>query len=614
MSQQRAKDLITMSRLQIRLPLPKALMLLALMVSVTKISAQQEFNLNRILSETAVNPASTLDSFTADPTAIPRLRDYSTLTDENLQNPPASDWLIWRRTYQNLGHSPLAGVDTDNVQNLQLAWRQTLTPGNNMPTPLVHDGVMFLYSAGDVVLALDATDGQLLWRYRHDGGAVTSQKFGLALHGDKVLVPTSDGHLVALDARSGNVIWDHTVDTRQTDGYVLRSAPLIAAGQVIQGVIGSRVPGGGFIVAVDLESGEESWRFNTIARPGEPGGNTWNNLPIEERQGGSVWITGSYDPDLDLVFFGASPTYNTAPLLYPVDLEGVSNDALYTNSTLALKPRTGELVWHYQHVANDQFDHDWIFERSIVEMEIEGQVRKVILTAGKPALFDALDAARGDYLFSIDTGIQNLFTDIDPISGAKSPNPDVFPDAETIRLVCPMYQGGRNWPATSINQEAGLLFVPLFEICMNTRLTGEPGLLSSGLRMEPTPLPDSDGNFGSLQAIELHTRELLWQHRQEFPPSSALLGTQGGLLFAGFMDRSFKAFDQKTGEILWQTQLDAIPSSFPITYAVDGRQYIAIVSGQLNMHTGIWLGFLAQLTGHVESNPGDPAIWVFALQ
>ncbi|MCG8414167.1 MAG: PQQ-binding-like beta-propeller repeat protein [Pseudomonadales bacterium] len=576
-------------------------------------SAQQEFNLGRALSGTASNPASSLESLSVDPQTIPLLQNYSAVTDETLQNPPDSDWLIWRSTYASQGHSQLTEINTNNVENLQLAWRQQITPGNNMPTPLVHDGVMFLYSAGDVVLALDATNGQLLWRYRHQGGEVTSQKFGLALHGNKVLMPTSDGHIVALDARSGNVIWDHTIDTQGVTGYVLRSAPLVASGQVIQGVIGSRVPGGGFIVAVDLESGTETWRFNTIARPDEVGGNTWNNIPLAERQGGSVWIPGSYDPELDLVFFGASPTYNTAPLLYPIGIEGVNNAALYTNSTLALRPATGELVWHYQHMANDQFDHDWIFERTILEMDVAGESRKLILTAGKPALFDAMDAATGKYLFSFDTGIQNIVGQIDPDTGFKHINPGIYPDTESTRLVCPMYQGGRNWPATSTNEEAGLLFVPLFEVCMNTRLTGETGLLSSGLRMDPAPLPGSDGNFGSLQAIDLASREMLWQYRQQMPPSSAALSTKGGLVFAGFMDRSFKAFDQRTGKQLWQTQLDAIPASFPITYSVGNKQYVAVVSGQLNMHTGIWLGILAQFTGHVEHDPGLPAIWVFAL-
>ena len=560
------------------------------------------------------NAANNLGSVIATPDSIPLLRDYSPVTDEVLQNPPDSDWLTWRRTYNNLGFSNLDQINRETVSNLHLAWHQPVTPGNNMPTPLVHDGIMFLYSAGDVVLALDATNGEMLWRYSHNGDAVTSHKFGIALHENKVLVPTSDLHMVALNAQSGEVIWDHAIEIGDNTGYQLRSAPTVAGGQVIQGMAASFVPGGGFIIAIDLETGRETWRFNTLARPGEPGGNTWNDIPLEERQGGSVWNTGAYDSQLDLLFYGVSPTYNTGPLLYPLGIDGVSNDALYTNATLALRPDTGELVWYYQHVANDQFDLDWIFERSIVELEIDGEMKKVIVTAGKPGLFDALDAATGQYLFSVDPGLQNLFSAINPVTGEKIANPNVFPDAEEIRTVCPFYQGGRNWHASSVNNETGILFVPMFEVCMDTLLDGTGTLLSSGLGTETVPVPGTDGNYGRLQAIDLKNRKLAWQYRQEVVPASASLATAGDLVFLGYLDHGFKAFDQQTGDVLWETQLDAIPAAFPITYSVNGKQYIAMVAGQLNLHTGIWLGLMNKFTGFVPENPGAAALWVFALE
>ena len=560
------------------------------------------------------NAANNLGSVIATPDSIPLLRDYSPVTDEVLQNPPDSDWLTWRRTYNNLGFSNLDQINRETVSNLQLAWHQPVTPGNNMPTPLVHDGIMFLYSAGDVVLALDATNGEMLWRYSHNGNAVTSHKFGIALHENKVLVPTSDLHMVALNAQSGEVIWDHAIEIGDNTGYQLRSAPTVAGGQVMQGMAASFVQCGGFIIAIDLETGRETWRFNTLARPGEPGGNTWNDIPLEERQGGSVWNTGAYDSQLDLLFYGVSPTYNTGPLLYPLGIDGVSNDALYTNATLALRPDTGELVWYYQHVANDQFDLDWIFERSIVELEIDGEMKKVIVTAGKPGLFDALDAATGQYLFSVDPGLQNLFSAINPVTGEKIANPNVFPDAEEIRTVCPFYQGGRNWHASSVNNETGILFVPMFEVCMDTLLDGTGTLLSSGLGTETVPVPGTDGNYGRLQAIDLKNRKLAWQYRQEVVPASASLATAGDLVFLGYLDHGFKAFDQQTGDVLWETQLDAIPAAFPITYSVNGKQYIAMVAGQLNLHTGIWLGLMNKFTGFVPENPGAAALWVFALE
>lgn len=577
-------------------------------------NAEPNENSGGIIERYGRNVANSLDSINADPDTNPLLRNYSSVSDELLQNPPDADWLTWRRTYNNLGFSNLDQINRDTVAELELAWHQEVTAGNNMPTPLVHDGIMFLYSAGDVVLALDATNGEMLWRYSHDGNAVTSHKFGIALHEDKVLVPTSDLHMVALNARTGEVIWDHAVDVGDNEGYALRSAPTVAGGQVIQGMAASFVPGGGFIFAIDLDTGKETWRFNTLARPGAPGGNSWNNIPLEERQGGSVWNTGAYDAELDLVFYGVSPTYNTGPLLYSLGVDGVNNDALYTNTTLALRPATGELVWYYQHVANDQFDLDWIFERSIVELEINGELKKVVVTAGKPALFDALDAATGEYLFSVDTGLQNLFVAINPETGEKIPNPNVMLDAEEIRTVCPFYQGGRNWHASSINNDSGLLFVPMFEVCMDTLLDDSGTLLTTGMRADTRPVPDTDGNYGRLQAIDLNTREPAWQYRQEVVPASASLATAGGLVFLGYLDNSFKAFDQQSGEIVWEAQLGAIPAAFPITYSVDGTQYVAVVAGQLNIHTGVWLGLQNKFSGFVPENQEAAALWVFALE
>ena len=577
-------------------------------------TAEPNENSGGIIERYGRNVANSLDSINADPDTNPLLRNYSSVSDELLQNPPDADWLTWRRTYNNLGFSNLDQINRDTVAELELAWHQEVTAGNNMPTPLVHDGIMFLYSAGDVVLALDATNGEMLWRYSHDGNAVTSHKFGIALHEDKVLVPTSDLHMVALNARTGEVIWDHAVDVGDNEGYALRSSPTVAGGQVIQGMAASFVPGGGFIFAIDLDTGKETWRFNTLARPDAPGGNTWNNIPLEERQGGSVWNTGAYDAELDLVFYGVSPTYNTGPLLYSLGVDGVNNDALYTNTTLALRPATGELVWYYQHVANDQFDLDWIFERSIVELEINGELKKVVVTAGKPALFDALDAATGEYLFSVDTGLQNLFVAINPETGEKIPNPNVTLDAEEIRTVCPFYQGGRNWHASSINNDSGLLFVPMFEVCMDTLLDDSGTLLTTGMRADTRPVPDTDGNYGRLQAIDLNTREPAWQYRQEVVPASASLATAGGLVFLGYLDNSFKAFDQQSGEIVWEAQLGAIPAAFPITYSVDGTQYVAVVAGQLNIHTGVWLGLQNKFSGFVPENQEAAALWVFALE
>lgn len=548
------------------------------------------------------------------------LANLSPVSDAMLASPSANDWLMWRRSYDGFGFSPLDQINRANVEDLQLAWTVALESGSNMATPLVHDGVMYLLSTDDTLLAMDASSGELLWSHDHEGAATGSPKIGIALHGNKVLMPTTDMRVLALDSKTGDVIWNTEISVSQSGPrpYSLRAAPIIANGMVIQGITATMIPEGGFIVGLDLDTGKESWRFHSIARPDAVGGSTWNDLPLDGRSGGSVWIPGSYDPELDLIYYGTAPTYDTASLLYPVDKAGVSTDALYTNSTVALRPRTGELVWHYQHMANDQWDLDWIYERHLIELSVNGVDRKVVLTAGKMALYDAVDAATGEYVFSIDLGIQNLVSAIDPNTGAKTLNPNAKPHAEDTRLVCPFANGGRNWQAASYNPNTKMLYLPLSEVCMNGSPTGNGGLLSSGAQLTPTPLPDSDGKFGRMQAINLATRELGWTYREVVPPTSAALATAGGLVFGGALDESFKAFDDASGEILWQTDLGDIPASFPISYSVDGKQYIAVVIGQPSLHANIMIGVVTGFLGIDQSPVTDlgrsgAAVQVYAL-
>ncbi|MDP2380862.1 MAG: PQQ-binding-like beta-propeller repeat protein, partial [Pseudohongiella sp.] len=357
----------------------------------------------------------------AQPANSPLLQAMTPVTDAMLRSPPAEDWLNWRRTYDTYGFSPLDQINTANVSNMAEAWRVPLEPGSNTPTPLVHDGVMFMLATNDTLLAMDASTGEMLWTYKHETtpGAFPSAKVGIALHGDMIIMPTNDIHVLAIHAKTGELIWDHAIDGARIGrrAHQLHATPLVANGMVIQGVTATMVPEGGYIVGLDLETGAETWRFYSIPRPGEPGDETWNALELSARSGGSVWMPPSYDPELDLVYFGTAPTYDTASLLNKVDLPGITNDGLYTNSTVALRPKTGELAWHFQHVANDQWDLDWTYERQIMHVQVNGVMRKAVVTAGKMALFDALDAATGEYLYSLDLGLQNLIASIDPVTG-----------------------------------------------------------------------------------------------------------------------------------------------------------------------------------------------------
>ena len=549
---------------------------------------------------------------------------FDAVTTAELVDPVDEDWLIWRRTYDAQGYSPLDQVNKNNIKDLKEAWRIPLLEGPNMATPLVHDGVMFLASTQDTVLALDAISGKQLWKYEHRPTGFISPKIGLALHGNKVIVPTQNMQLVALDASTGKVIWIHEIETPEHEQplrlpYSLRGAPLVANGMVLQGVTATMIPEGGFIVGLDLESGEEVWRFHSIARPDEPGGNTWNNLALKDRSGGSVWVPASYDAELDLAYYGTAPTYDTAPLLHSLNMEGVSNEALYTNATIALRPKTGELAWFFQHMPNDQWDLDWVFERQLIELEVNGTLRKIVLTAGKMALYDVLDAATGEYLNSFDVGFQNIVTAVDPKTGDKSINPRAIPNAEDANLLCPMANAGRNWPSASINPNSKTLYLPLSEVCMmfgptsNTRT-----LLSTGVAIKAQPSADSDGKFGRVQAINIETGEMLWDFREVVPPVSAALSTAGGLLFFGTLDNRFVALDEVNGNVLWEDDLADIPASFPISYGVDGKQYIAVVIGQPSVYHATSLmsyvnEFLGDQSPLIDVQRSGPALVVYAL-
>lgn len=520
-----------------------------------------------------------------------RLAALSPVTDAMLRQPAPSDWAMWRRTYDGLGYSPLKQINRSNVRQLRTAWSWVLPQSMNEITPLVHDGVLFIYS-GAAVQALDAASGDVLWQYLRNVpggiGFASSHAKALAIYGDKVFAPTADGHMVALDARTGRLAWDQEVipSGAAGGGLQLNSGPLVAKGTVIIGVsLGVAHPGGCFIVGLDAESGKERWRFNTIARPGQPGGDTWNGAPLEERYGAGVWVPGSYDSELDLVYFGIGNTYDTATLLEPrPGAAGVSaNDALYTDSTVALRPDTGALVWHYQHQNRDVWDLDWVFEQSVLTLPIDGRPRKVVVTGGKTAMFDAVDAATGAFVFSTDLGLQNLVTSVDPVTGKKTVNPALEPEAGKPKLMCPNSVGARNWLATAVNPETHMLYVPILENCADYtyKPRGAEQTARGGLDMHfsARTRPDHDGNFGRLVALDLRKRQIAWTHRQRTPPAGSALATAGGLLFSGDVDRYFSAHDQATGKVLWRTRLNAAPESSPITYAVNGRQYVAVVGG-----------------------------------
>jgi alcohol dehydrogenase (cytochrome c) len=534
------------------------------------------------------------------------------VTDALLASPPPGDWLSWRRTQDGLGFSPLKQIDKGNVARLQLAWSLALPAGQNAATPLVHDGVIYVHSFGDHVQALDATTGDELWHYARTLPQDTrpTLKRNLALYGDKIYFGTSDVHVVALDAKTGHLVWDQPI-TEPGSGFGLSGGPLVARGKVMQGVNG-QAPGGAYIVGLDAETGNEAWRFYTIARPGEPGGDTWNGLPLEKRSGGSVWTAGSFDAERGVALFGPAPTYDTGPLRDAAGKRGVSNEALYTNATIALHPDDGKLVWYFQHVPNDQWDFDWAFERQLLTLPVNGRDRRVLVTAGKEAIYDALDPDGGRYLFSIDLGLQNFITAIDPKTGAKRVDPSLIPSRERPITVCPHAGGAKSWIPASINPETKVLFVPLVESCMALTPVApdERGSLSTGVRWTIKPRDGSDGRYGRIQAIDLAARKTLWTERQRAPQTSGTLATAGGLVFAGALDRWFTAYDDASGKTLWRARLSDVPSAAPISYAVDGKQYVAMIVGYGSAQAITF----PMLTPEIDLPVArSSTLWVFAL-
>ena len=533
------------------------------------------------------------------------------VTDEALHDPPAGDWLLWRRTYAAYGYSPLDQIDTGNVDDLRVAWSWALPLGPNESTPVVRDGVLFVHGYGDRVQALDAADGDFLWEYqrRLPRGVSPNLKRGMSIYGDRLFVPTSDAHVVALDAKTGDVIWDREVGDLDA-GLRMTGGTLVARGKVMVGTIG-RHDGGNYVVALDAETGEEAWRFGTIPGPDEPGGHTWNGIPHAARNGASVWIPGSYDPVNNLALFGTGNTYDTAPIRDAVGPPGTNNDGLYLDTTLALNPDTGELAWHFQHQANGQWDLDWAFERQIAELPVDGEPTSVVVTIGKQAIFDLVETATGRYVSSLDLGLQTGITAIDPVTGRKTQDPLLIPgDGETKRL-CPHVGGGRSWAPTAYDPRSHIAYVPIIEACMDLVPVGEGerGSLTTGVRWTVRPRPESDGQYGRLEAVNLATGETAWVARQRAPQTTGALVTGGGLVFAGSLDRRISAYDAATGDRLWATRLSEVPNAPPITYAVDGRQYVAVIVG-----SGGYLTRAYSVLAPEIRNPPDrgAALWVFA--
>jgi alcohol dehydrogenase (cytochrome c) len=504
------------------------------------------------------------------------------------------NWLTYSGSYMSQRHSQLKQIDQGNAKNLEQKWVFQVDSSlqNFEATPLVVDGIMYFTQPINDVVALDAKTGRVFWIYRHNLPAdikpcCGSVNRGVAVLGNLVFFGTLDGQLIALDAKSGNPVWVNKVAPNYADGYSLTMAPLIVKDKVITGVAGGEFGIRGYIVAFDAATGKEAWRFDTIPKPGQPGYESWQQGG-EQHGGGPVWLTGSFDPVLNLTYWGVG---NPGPDWNPKQREG---DNLYSDSVIALDADTGQLKWHYQFTPNDGYDYDSVQVPVLVDMDWNGRPRKLMMWGNRNGNFYVIDRTNGTFLLGkpfVKVNWMSGFTPTGrPIQTQQLPGMPTFPGN----------QGGTNWYSPSFSPRTGLFYLSIWDdygsIYTPVQADYKPGQVFLGGSPRPYgPIPGAPAvptlrrgainnwteaaGHGGVIAIDPHTGERKWTHYMTDVTDSGILTTASDVLFTGGREGYFQALDARTGSVLWKTNLGGQMAAGPMTYEVDGKQYVAIASG-----------------------------------
>ncbi len=556
-----------------------------------------------------------------------QIADYVPVTDEMLANPPAEDWLTYRQNVQGWGYSPLDQINVDNVDQLQLVWSRAMEAGSNEGTALVHDGVMFVANPRDVIQAIDAVSGDLIWEYRRQLPPAGELNYlgehtrSIALYEDKVVYVSWDNAIVALDAATGQVAWE--TPRGESDQISNSTGPIIANGVVIAGSTCQFAGFGCYVTGHDANSGEELWRNYLIPRAGEPGDETWAGAPFESRWMTGVWGGISFDPETGLVYYGSS---GAGPASETV--RGTPGGTMAgTNTRFAVDPQTGEIAWSHQVLPRDNWDQECTFEMINVTSPVNPNPDAVgMLAANTDAASDsrrihvgvpcktglawAFDAETGEFIYAKATVEQNLIDSIDSDTGLVHINEElVLTNVFETYAMCPTFVGGRDWPTTAYNPERNILYVPLNNMCTDlTAISEEPIPADVYATQNDNYITPGKENVGRIDAIDVATGETVWSYEQYAGLYAPVTATAGDLLFTGGIDRYFRALDQNTGEVIWESRLPATVHGHPTTFEVDGRQYVAVMSGG-----ALAGGEVTGLTPDVDASTGSNALFVFAL-